>query len=65
MRLIWINMVNAFIDLHIGGKKRPVSFDVVKTYPSLDELTRRYADIRREPCREIRPLRALIRRVRL
>ncbi len=49
MRLIWINMVNAFIDLHIGGKKkRPVSFDVVKTYPSLDELTRRHADIRRE-----------------
>ena len=48
MRLIWINMINAFIDVHIGCKRRPVSFDVTKTYPSLDELTQRSAEIRRE-----------------
>jgi aspartyl/asparaginyl beta-hydroxylase (cupin superfamily) len=48
VRLIWINMINAFIDLHIGGRNRPVSFDVTKTYPPLDELTRRCSDIRAE-----------------
>jgi aspartyl/asparaginyl beta-hydroxylase (cupin superfamily) len=48
MRLIWINMINAFIDLHIGGKRRPVSFDVETTYPSLQELTRRWKEVRAE-----------------
>lgn len=45
MRLIWINMINAFIDLHIGGKNRPVSYDVRKTYPALDALTQRWREI--------------------
>lgn len=48
MRLIWIHLINSFLDLYTGGPRRPVSFDVRTTYPSLDALTRGYADIRRE-----------------
>ncbi len=48
MRLIWINMINAFIDLHTGGRKRPVSYDVTATFPSLDALTAHSAEIRKE-----------------
>ena len=56
MRLIWINMINAFIELHIGGRRRPVSFDAAKTCPSLQGLTRRSAAVRKEvdailPCK--------------
>ncbi|CAN5303720.1 aspartyl/asparaginyl beta-hydroxylase domain-containing protein [soil metagenome] len=61
MRLIWINMINAFIDLHTGGKARPVSFDIMTTYPSLDELTRSAAAIRRE-VEEILPFKDAIPR---
>jgi len=48
MRLIWINMINAVIDRYTGGETRPVSYDVAATYPTLDGLTRGFADIQRE-----------------
>jgi len=48
MRLVWLNMLNRVYDVHTGGTRRPVSFDVRKTCPALDDLTQQFPEIRRE-----------------
>ena len=48
MRLIWLNMVNAVLDLYTGGVRRPVSFAIGTTCPALDDITRQSGDVRRE-----------------
>src|SRR3979409_133534 len=48
MRLIWVNLINLVLDQYTGGKRRPVSFDVSKTCPALQEVTRGFTDIRQE-----------------
>lgn len=40
--------VNGIFDLYTGGRRRPVFFDIEKTYPSLLELDRNYPAIRDE-----------------
>jgi aspartyl/asparaginyl beta-hydroxylase (cupin superfamily) len=40
--------LNRFFDLYTGGKKRPVFFDIQKTYPALLALERNYPVIREE-----------------
>jgi aspartyl/asparaginyl beta-hydroxylase (cupin superfamily) len=48
MRLVWLNMINRFLDVYTGGTRRPVAFDVQKTCPELDDLTRAFPAVRRE-----------------
>src|SRR5271157_6159960 len=40
--------INKFYDLHIGGSRRPVFFDIATTRPELLELDRNYHVIRDE-----------------
>jgi len=40
--------LNKFYDLHIGGTRRPVFFDIDAMRPELRELDRNFADIREE-----------------
>jgi aspartyl/asparaginyl beta-hydroxylase (cupin superfamily) len=40
--------LNKFFDLHIGGSRRPVFFDIASTRPELLELDRNYSAIREE-----------------
>ena len=40
--------LNKFYDLHIGGSRRPVFFDIAATRPELLELDRNYHVIREE-----------------
>jgi aspartyl/asparaginyl beta-hydroxylase (cupin superfamily) len=40
--------LNKFYDLHVGGPRRPVFFDIAATRPELLELDRNYPAIRRE-----------------
>ncbi len=45
---IFKSMVNGCFAPYIGGKRRPVFFNVAQTYPSLDCVTRAYPAIRAE-----------------
>ena len=45
---IFKGLINAFLSLYTGGKQRPVFFDIGRTYPELDEITRNYALVRAE-----------------
>ena len=40
--------VNAFLDLHVGGRGRPVFFDIDHTFPQLRKLDQQYEAIREE-----------------
>jgi aspartyl/asparaginyl beta-hydroxylase (cupin superfamily) len=40
--------LNKFYDIHIGGSRRPIFFDIATTRPELLELDRNYAVIREE-----------------
>lgn len=40
--------INRFYDLHIGGARRPVFFDIAATRPELLELDRNFSVIREE-----------------
>lgn len=40
--------LNKFFDLHIGGSRRPVFFDIATTRPELLDLNRNYSAIREE-----------------
>lgn len=45
---IFKGIINGFLNLYTGGKKRPTFFNIDRTYPELNELTRNYAAIRAE-----------------
>jgi aspartyl/asparaginyl beta-hydroxylase (cupin superfamily) len=45
---IFKGLVNSFLNCFTGGRKRPVFFDITRTYPALNELTRNVAAIRAE-----------------
>ena len=53
--------LNKFYDLHIGGSRRPVFFDISATRPELLELDRNYQVIREELLRILPEKRALPR----
>ena len=56
LRGIWKNLAlynfsmvfNPFFDLFTGGDRRPVFFDIDKTFPALRLIDQRYAEIREE-----------------
>ncbi len=43
-----LRLVNAVLDLHVGGRRRGVFFDIDRTFPALREVDRNYAAIRQE-----------------
>jgi hypothetical protein len=53
--------LNKFYDLHIGGKRRPVFFDISQTRPELLELDRNVPVIREELMRILPEKRAMPR----
>ncbi len=54
-------LLNKFYDLHIGGSRRPVFFDISATRPELLELDRNYQVIREELLRILPEKRSLPR----
>ncbi len=45
---IFKGLINGYLGLYTGGKKRPVFFDIPGTYPELNAITQNYATIRAE-----------------
>jgi aspartyl/asparaginyl beta-hydroxylase (cupin superfamily) len=45
---IFKGLINGYLSLYTGGKRRPVFFDIDHTYPELNEITRNCATIRAE-----------------
>ncbi|MDD3763162.1 MAG: aspartyl/asparaginyl beta-hydroxylase domain-containing protein [Nevskiales bacterium] len=43
-----LRLVNAVLDLRVGGRRRGVFFDIDRTFPALREVDRNYAAIRQE-----------------
>ena len=45
---IFKGIINSFLNLYTGGRKRPVFFDIPKTYAELTQLTQNFTTIRSE-----------------
>ncbi len=48
LSLLPLKGVNSILDLNVGGRRRPVFFDIDETFPSLRVIDRHYPEIREE-----------------